>query len=450
MAATPAPVRRTGAATTALLTDRYELTMLDAALESGVAHHRATFEVFARSLPHGRRFGLLAGTGRLLEAIRDFRFDDDVLAWLDDEHVVSPRALEHLDGWTFRGDIDGYAEGETYFAGSPVLTVEADFADAVILETLVLSVLNHDTAVASAAARMVLAAGGKTLIEGGSRRTHEQAAVAAARAAWIAGFDVTSNLAAGKAYGVATGGTAAHAFTLAHASELDAFRAQAARLGEDTTFLVDTFDVAQGVRNAIEATGGRLGGVRIDSGDLAAGVRTARRILDEAGATSARIVASGDLDEHAIAALEAQGAPVDLYLVGTSVVVGSGAPTAELVYKLVAIADRPGPAAVQRAVAKRSVGKAGIGGRKRAWRELDDDGTACGELVVVGDRDGGGGARSRPLQRRLVADGEVLVPLGADGAAEARQHAAATLAELPAAARDLAPGPPAITVRTAT
>lgn len=344
--------------------------------------------------------------------------------------MVSADAVAFLRDWHFAGEVDGYPEGEVFFAHSPILTVHADFASAVVLETLVLSILNHDSAIASAAARFRLAAGGKRLLEGGSRRTDDHAAVAAARVAYVAGFDVTSNLEAGFGYGVPTGGTAAHAFTLAHDDELAAFRAQAARLGPGTTFLVDTFDVAQGTRNAVAATDGRLGGVRIDSGDLAAGARTARAILDAAGCPHATITVSGDLDEHGIAAIEASGAPVDAYLAGTKLVTGSGEPTAHLVYKLVAVADRAGPGAHCRPVAKRSTGKADPGGRKTAWRLLDGTGTATGEVALV-DAAGPPCAGARPLQVPLVRGG---ARVDDGGVREARARCGASLAELPAAA----------------
>src|SRR6185312_8925647 len=191
---------RTGgtACGTGLLTDHYELTMLAGALRSGVASRRAVFEVFARHLPHGRRYGVVAGTGRLLDALAEFRFGPDDIAFLRETQVTDEAALRYLESYAFTGDIWGYAEGDCYFPGSPILVVESTFAEAVVLETLALSVLNHDCAIASAASRMVTAAGGRPLIEMGSRRTHERAAVAAARAAYITGFATTSNLRAGR------------------------------------------------------------------------------------------------------------------------------------------------------------------------------------------------------------------------------------------------------------
>src|SRR5215467_6633388 len=346
---------------TGLLTDHYELTMVRAALRSGAAGRRSVFEVFARQLPTGRRYGVVAGAGRLLDALERFRFGSADLEFLDRAGIADDPTLDFLGNYRFGGNIWGYSEGDCYFPGSPILVVEGAFAEAVVLETLALSVLNHDCAIASAASRMVTAAGDRPLIEMGSRRTHELAAVASARAAYIAGFAFTSNLRASHDYGVPTSGTAAHAFTLVHDSEQDAFATQVDTLGPGTTLLVDTFDVAAAVRKAIEVAGPGLGAVRIDSGDLLEVGRQVRALLDSLGAIKTRIVVSGDLDEYSIAALAAT--PVDGYGVGTSLVTGSGVPTAALVYKLVARADEAGDTAPLRPVAKRSVGKPGRGGR---------------------------------------------------------------------------------------
>ncbi|MGX7827213.1 nicotinate phosphoribosyltransferase [Actinokineospora sp. 24-640] len=359
--------------TTALLTDHYELTMLAAALTDGTASRSCVFEVFARRLPTGRRYGVVGGTQRVIDAVRDFRFGPEELEHLRSNGVVGAEALDWLAAYRFQGDMDGYAEGELYFPGSPVLTVRGTFADAVVLETLALSILNHDSAIVSAAARMVSAANGRPIIEMGGRRTHERAAVSAARAAYLAGFATTSNLAAGHAYGIATAGTCAHAFTLLHDSERDAFAAQVEALGVDTTLLVDTYDITAGIDTAVEVAGTGLGAVRIDSGDVGVLARQAREQLDRLGARQTRIVVSGDLDEYAIAALRAE--PVDAYGVGTSLVTGSGAPTAGMVYKLVEVDGRP--------VAKRSSHKESLGGRKLALRRRKATGTALEEVVYL-------------------------------------------------------------------
>ncbi len=326
---------------TGLLTDHYELTMLQAALRSGTAQRASVFELFARRLPSGRRYGVVAGTGRVLDALESFRFTEDQLGYLRERHVVDAATLDWLADYRFTGDIWGYGEGDVYFAGSPLLVVEASFAEAVLLETLLLSILNHDSAVASAASRMVGAAEGRPCIEMGSRRTHEWAAVASARAAYIAGFDATSNVQAGLDYGVPTTGTAAHSFTLLHDTEREAFTAQVESLGAGTTLLVDTYDVAEAVKLAVDVAGTDLGAVRLDSGDLGELARQVRHQLDGLGATRTRIIVTSDLDEYAIAGLAA--APVDGYGVGTSLVTGSGHPTCGFVYKIVARADSPDP-----------------------------------------------------------------------------------------------------------
>lgn len=410
------------ARSTALLTDRYELTMLDAALHDGRADRDCVFEVFTRRLPQGRRYGLLAGTGRVLEAIADFRFDDDVLGWLDDASVVSPATLAWLRDYRFRGDVEGYAEGEVFLPGSPVLTVRGTFADAVVLETVVLSVLNHDSAVASAAARMVTAAGDRALFEFGSRRANEDAAVSAARAAYVAGFAGTSNLEAGRRYGIPTFGTSAHAFTLLHDSESSAFAAQVAALGPGTTLLVDTYDIAEGLRTAVRVAGTELGAVRIDSGDLAVEAARARHLLDDSGADRTRIVLSGDLDEYRLADLA--DAPADAYGVGTSVVTGSGAPTAGFVYKLVARATGPDQPLLP--VAKAGGEKTTRGGRKAAWRRLSD-GRAVAEVVRPHGAPAPDG-EVRALQGPLITAGEPVATADLDAA---RERARASLAELP-------------------
>ena len=424
---------------TALLTDRYELTMLDAALADGTAHRDSVFEVFGRRLPGGRRYGVVGGVGRLLDAIDRFRFDDAELAWLERERIVGPRTLEYLSGYRFHGSISGYREGELYFPSSPLLTVEGSFAEAVILETLILSILNADSAVATAAARMVSAAAGRPVAEMGSRRTHERNAVAAARAAWITGFGSTSNLEAGRRWGVPTMGTSAHAFTLLHDSEEDAFRSQIAALGPSTTLLVDTYDIAAAVATAVRLAGPELGAVRIDSGDLPVVVADVRRQLDALGATGTRITVTSDLDEYAIATLAAS--PVDSYGVGTRLVTGSGHPAAGLVYKLVARQDDDG---TWRSVAKRTVQKAGVGGRKTAVRELDDAGTAVAERVLVGVEPPDG-PRYRPLVVPLVRSGQAdHAHLGVAGTRFAREHHAKARAELPPEGTRLSGGEPAI------
>jgi nicotinate phosphoribosyltransferase len=407
--------------------------MLSAALRDGTADRHCVFEVFARRLPPGRRYGVVAGTGRIVELVRDFRFDADEMAFLTSTGVIDGATAEWLAAYRFTGDIDGYAEGELFFPTSPILTVSGTFAECVVLETLVLSVLNHDCAIAAGAARMVTAARGRPLIEMGSRRTHEEAAVAAARAAYLAGFASTSNLAAGRRYGIPTAGTAAHAFTLLHDDEQAAFAAQVAALGKQTTLLVDTYDIAQGIRNAIGVAGPDLRAIRIDSGDLSALAQHSRALLDELGATETKIIVSGDLDEYAIASLAAE--PVDAYGAGTAVVIGSGAATAGLVYKLVEVAGAP--------VVKRSENKATVGGRKTAVRRHKPTGTAV-EEVIVPQGTPEPKAHDRALQRAYVRGGEPAPDLPT--LQESREHLRNCLISIPWEGLKLSQGEPAIPV----
>jgi nicotinate phosphoribosyltransferase len=437
MTTAPGGARSTGPST-GLLTDRYELTMLQAALADGTAHRRCVFEVFTRRLPPGRRYAVLAGTGRVLEAIERFRFGTAELDFLADQHVVDDATLDHLAGYRFGGSVVGYAEGETFFPSSPVMVVEGTFAEAVLLETLVLSILNFDSAVASAASRMTSAALERPVLEMGSRRAHEEAAVAASRAAVVGGFTGTSNLEAGRRYGLATIGTAAHAFTLLHDDERSAFEAQLAAQGVGATLLVDTYDVRRGVENALAVAGTGLGAVRLDSGDLGVLAHEVRHQLDAAGARDTKIVVTSDLDEYAIAALAV--APVDSYGVGTSVVTGSGAPTCGMVYKLVA---REGASGALEPVAKASRAKNSVGGRKAAARRLDAGGRAAEEVLVTGPDDDVRGWRSadptlRDLHVPLMSEG---VPdpgwMGAAGVLAAVGRHRASRDELPRGARRL-------------
>ncbi|MEW2517730.1 nicotinate phosphoribosyltransferase [Actinacidiphila alni] len=428
---------------TALFTDRYELTMLRAALRSGAAERRSVFEAFTRRLPEGRRYGVVAGTGRVLDAVANFRFDAPVLEFLEREDVVDAATLDWLADYRFTGDIWGYPEGEVYFPGSPILRVEGSFAEAVLLETVILSILNHDSAIAAAASRMAVAAGGRPLMEMGARRTHELAAVAASRAAYIGGFRSSSNLAAGFRYGIPTIGTSAHAFTLLHDTERDAFTAQVDALGRGTTLLVDTYDLTAAVRTAVEIAGPELGAVRIDSGDLLLLAHRVRQQLDDLGAKDTKIVVTSDLDEYAIASLAA--APVDSYGVGTSLVTGSGHPTCSMVYKLVARATSDDRDAPLLPVAKKSMGgKTSVGGRKWAARRLDEDGVAAAEVVGTG-----------PVPADL-ADHQLLVPLvrhgeviGREPLEAARSRHIAARAGLPLSATQLSRGEPVLPTETA-
>ncbi|MEV5197534.1 nicotinate phosphoribosyltransferase [Streptomyces sp. NPDC053720] len=430
--------RRVGVPSTALFTDQYELTMVQAALKAGTADRRSVFEAFTRRLPEGRRYGVVAGIGRVLDAVENFHFDDEMLTFLREQNVVDGPTLAWLADYRFSGDIWGYPEGEVYFPGSPILRVEGSFAECVLLETVFLSILNHDSAIAAAASRMSAAAGGRGLIEMGARRTHELSAVASARAAYIGGFNTTSDLAAGFRYNIPTVGTSAHAFTLLHDTERDAFRAQVDSLGRGTTLLVDTYDVTEAVRTAVEVAGTELGAVRIDSGDLLLVAHRVRQQLDELGATETKIVVTSDLDEYAIASLAA--APVDAYGVGTQLVTGSGQPTCSMVYKLVARAGSADPAEPLRPVAKKSLGaKSSVGGRKWAARRLDEYGVA--EAEVIGTGAVPAELADRQLLVELVRGGEVIAREPLDAARE--RHIAAR-AGLPMSAVQLSRGEPVI------
>jgi len=423
--------------TTSLLTDHYELTMVRAAIHSGVHNRHSVFEMFARRLPEGRRYGIVAGAGRLLEALDEFRFSDDDIDFLRRAGIADDALSEWLANYRFAGSIWGYPDGEAYFPNSPILIVEGTFAETVVIETLALSIYNYDCAVASAASRMTSMAKGRPCIEMGSRRTSEWSAVGAARAAYIAGFASTSNLQAGARYGIPTAGTAAHSFVLLYDTERAAFEAQLATLGDDTTLLVDTYDVEKAVRTGVELTNGRLGAVRIDSGDLAESAVNVRRLLDSLGASKTRIIVTSDLDEYQIAAL--RGAPVDGFGVGTSLVTGSGAPTCAFVYKLVARAASDDPQAPLEPVAKLSTGKTSVGGRKYALRRIDGRGRATAEVIGVGSPPED--AKGRPLLVQLVDHGQVV---GREPLSEARARHTASVAELPMVAQKMSRGEPAI------
>ncbi|GAA3303325.1 nicotinate phosphoribosyltransferase [Streptomyces cinereospinus] len=419
---------------TALFTDQYELTMLQAALKAGTAERRSVFEVFTRRLPEGRRYGVVAGTGRVLDAVENFRFDAGVLRFLRERRILGEETLGWLAGYRFSGDIWGYPEGEVYFPGSPIMRVEGSFAECVLLETVILSILNHDSAIAAAASRMSSAAGDRPLIEMGARRTHELAAVAAARAAYVGGFASTSDLAAGFRYGIPTVGTSAHAFTLLHDRERDAFQAQVNTMGRGTTLLVDTYDVAEAVRTAVEVAARSWGPCGSTRGTCCWSRTGCASSWTTWGATGTKIIVTSDLDEYAIASLAA--APVDAYGVGTQLVTGSGHPTSAMVYKLVARAESADPGAPLVPVAKKSTGgKVSVGGRKWAARRLDEYGVP--EAEVIGTGPVPAGLADRQLLVELVKGGEVVAREPLDVPRE--RHIAAR-AGLPLSATQLSRG----------
>ncbi len=424
----------------ALYTDHYELTMLDALVQSNQADKRSTFEVFARELPLGRPFGVFAGINRLLPHLKNFFFSDDMLRFLEEEKIVSKQTQEFLHSFKFTGDVMSYREGETYFPYSPVITVEANLGEALLIETLLLSIVNFDSAITTAAARIVDAGNGRFVMEAGSRRIEPEAAVNAARAAYIGGVDATSNLEAGRRWGIPTVGTASHAYTLSFRSEIDAFKNQAKYLGEDSIFLVDTYDIETGIVNAVNASNTNLKGIRIDSGDLAIEAKSARSLLDDLGAPQAQIMVSGDLDEYKIRGLA--DAPIDAFESGHKLVTGSGAASAGFVYKLVAIEENSSMLKM-RPVKKQSEGKTSEGGKKFAKRTLDPNGIAIEESIFLEDSvqvhsnsDG-----CRPLQSKVMSSGKFIdLPT----LEESRHHLMDIMPEIPKEIRLRVDGEPAI------
>jgi nicotinate phosphoribosyltransferase len=421
----------------ALLTDRYELAMLAAYHRSGLAERRAACELFLRSLPPCRPFVVVAGIERAIRALLELRFEEEDLAYLAEAPGLAHLGggfLELLRGLRFRGDLFAMPEGTVAFPGEPILRIEAALPEAQLVETLLLSIVNHDTRVASKAARIALAAGGRPVIEFGSRRTHEAAAVDAARAAYVGGCAGTSNEEAGRRYGVPVSGTLGHMFILAHgpSGEERAFGDYVATFPEGTTLLVDTFDTELGIERAIAAAGERLEGVRIDSGDLVALSRRARERLDAQGLRSAKIVLSGDLNEYSIEKLLAAGASADAFGVGTEIVTSPDMPALGGVYKLVAV---EGPGGAMRPVAKRSPGKATVPGAKQVYRREDGAGRALGDEVALADE---APRQGRPILEKRIERGALVgawPPLVA-----ARERAAREIVALPPRLRAIVGG----------
>lgn len=420
----------------ALHTDRYQLTMLAAYARSGLAERRASFELFVRRLPPSRRFLVACGIGRAVQALSDLRFSSEDLAWLEADKFLGPafkhRAVRDLfERFRFRGRVLAIPEGRVCYPGEPLVRVEGTLAEAQLVETLLLSMINHDTRVASKCARIVLATQGRAeCFEFGSRRTHEGAAVAAARAAWIAGFAGTSNEEAARTWGVPVSGTMAHAFVLAHAAdhgedgEEAAFRAFAETFDVPATALVDTYDTLRGVDRAIEAGRDRasISGVRIDSGDLADLALRVRTRLDLAGMSGARIVLSNDLDEYAVDTLMRAHVPVDMFGIGTMAVSTPDAPSLGAVYKLVALEDGAGQMV---AVQKRSSGKGSSAAAKQVYRHAGHDTVALASERLEGE----------PLLVPVFGD-DVTIDLSPRAA---RVRCAEDLAGLEASLRSIAP-----------
>ena len=421
----------------ALLTDLYELSMLEAYAARGM-NGSAVFELFFRRLPPERGFLLAAGLDQALTFLETVRFSADDLAWLRETGRFAPGFIDSLAGFRFTGDVDAVPEGTSVFADEPVLRVTAPLPEAQLVETRLLNIIHFQTVIASKAARMVLASGGRQLVDFGLRRAHGgEAGLFAARAAWLAGFDATATVLAGRLFGIPLAGTMAHAFIEAHDDETDAFLDFARTRPAGLCLLIDTYDTERGAARVaalaprLAAEGIAVAAVRLDSGDLAYHARAVRGILDAAGCGAIRIFASGGLDEARIARLA--GAPIDGFGIGTALTTASDAPALDCAYKLQVYAGRPRR--------KRSEGKATWPGAKQVWRRLAADGTILGDTVGLHDEPPTGTALLRPVMR----GGRRIDPETTDLAAS-RQRAAAALASLPPALRRLEPRAVPVTI----
>ncbi|MDE2582642.1 MAG: nicotinate phosphoribosyltransferase [Rhodospirillales bacterium] len=424
-----APIATT--ADSLLLTDLYQLNML-AAYDAEAMTGIAVFELFVRRLPPGRGFLMAAGLGQLVSFLEHMRLAPEELAWLQSLDAFPPAFLDRLAALRFTGDLDALAEGSVVFPDEPILRVTAPLAEAQIIETRLVNLVHFQTVVASKAARMVLAAPGRQLIDFGLRRAHgAEAGLLAARASYLAGFDGTATVLAHRAFGIPMFGTMAHSFVQAHDDEQAAFERFAAARPRELTLLIDTYDTERAavlvarIAPKLAAAGSPVRAVRIDSGDLAAHARRVRAILDGAGQRQIRIFASGGLDEHALLALCAAGAPIDGFGIGTSLTTAADAPALDCAYKLQEYAGR--------ARRKRSEGKATWPGRKQVYRRPGPDGRIAGDTVALLGETVAGEALLRPAMRagRRVADFPDL--------AAARAHARASLALLPEPLRRLEP-----------
>jgi nicotinate phosphoribosyltransferase len=413
----------------ALLTDHYELTMLQAYWRQEL-RERATFTLFVRRLPRTRNFLLACGVGTVLDWLERFHFGDPAIEALARNEIFDPAFLEWLRTFRFTGSIRALPEGTPFFANEPILEVTAPLPEAQILETFVMNQVHLQTVMASKAARVVHAAAGRTVADFGLRRMHgSDAGMKAARAFYVAGVDATSNVLAGWTYGIPVTGTMAHSYVQAHEREADAFREFAAQYPE-TILLVDTYDTLAGVRLITELAGNagesfRPRGIRLDSGDLARLSRESRRILDNAGLHEIKIFASGGLDEISISHLVAGGAPIDGFGVGTGMGVSSDAPSLDIVYKLVEYA---GSGRV-----KKSPGKPVLAGPKQVFRD-EIHRIASGDTIGRENEDLPG----RPLLVEVMRDG-VRLDAGRVPLEESRKHAREQVARLPARIRSLNP-----------
>jgi len=418
----------------ALFTDLYELTMLRAYHAEGLTA-RAAFSLYVRDLPPERNFLIAAGLEDVLDYLERLAFSAEALEHLRSLPQFDDAFVNWLARLRFTGDVHAIPEGTPVFAGEPLLEVEAPIAEAQLVETYLLNQITFQTLIASKGARVVAVAGGKPVIDFGTRRTHgTDAALKAARALFLAGFEATSNVEAGRLYDIPVMGTMAHSYVQAHDDELDAFR-EFSRLYPGSVLLVDTYDTEQGVRHAIRVAGERrdsftLGAVRLDSGDLLAHAVRARELLDEAGLQDISIVASGGLDEHRIAELECAGAPINSYAVGTRVGTSADTPLLESVYKLVAYRGT--------GRSKRSEGKATLPGRKQVFRRaVMPGGEFEGDVIAAADESLEGEPLLQPVMlggRRLQRARPLLRAV--------RSRTAAEIARLPVRLRALEPASP--------
>ncbi len=417
-----------------LLVDLYELTMGQAYLDAGLADRQATSELFYRTLPPGWGYLLACGLEFALGYLEQLSFSDDELAYLESTGLFTNPFLDHLRGLRFTGTVRAMPEGTLFFPGEPVLEVTAPVIEAQLVETVLLNELHFSSLIAGKAARCVDVAEGRSLVDFGLRRAHGgEAGLKAARAAFLAGFDATSNVLAGRRYGIPTAGTMAHSFVESFTSEEAAFRAYARSYPNHSILLVDTYDTREGIRRAVEvgrelaAHGSRLTGVRLDSGDLVELSRAARALLDEAGFEDAVVFVSGGLDERDIAALLAAGAPIAGFGIGTRMVVSADAPYLDMAYKLVEFGGRP--------TMKLSTGKATLPGQKQVWRVAADEDLA----FDVVEREGAPGPDgAEPLLAEVMRDGRRLVT---DSLERARERAAAQRERLPTEHRRLDAAP---------
>jgi nicotinate phosphoribosyltransferase len=412
----------------ALLTDLYQLTMAQAYVRRGMGA-TAVFELFVRSLPPERGFLVAAGLEQALEYLEALRFGDEELEWVAREGRFDRAFVDYLARLRFTGDVHALPEGTVFFPDEPILRVTAPLPEAQLVESRLLNLLHFQTLVASKAARAVLAAPGKLLVDFGLRRAHgAEAGLLAARASWLAGLAGSATVLAALRFGVPVYGTMAHSFVQAHDDEAEAFAHFAADDPEHAVHLLDTYDTEAAAEKvvALARAGVAVKGVRLDSGDLAEHARRVRRILDAGGLGEATIFASGNLDEYALRDLVASGAPIDGFGLGTRLVTSADAPYLDSAYKLVAYAGRPRR--------KRSEGKASWPGAKQVWRRHGDDGRMREDVLALEDDPQAGAPLLVPVMRAGRRIGR------APSLAESRAHAAAELGRLPEPLRRLEPG----------